>query len=206
MKKDPKAIRSGRKPLKLSAKSGKNSQETKNNTMKKYTKSKWKKEAKFSRSMKNWPKRKSQLLLGPDSLKRDTVSMPNNILTIQPRKSPGLWAATGGTFQKKKRPSSKSNMKKKRLFMRPNRITPIELKSTRRECKSSMRSSTKKSKKSWRSSEWPNRLWKNKSCWKRNRNDKNEHFKQNKGEDSKTKGKRKKGKKKLKRKRNKDKN
>jgi len=54
----------------------------------------------------------------------------------------------GGTFQKRKKPNFKKNMKKKRLFMKLNKITLIKLKNTKKELKDSMMISTNKRKKS----------------------------------------------------------
>lgn len=74
--------------------------------------------------------------------------MLKNTPTIHLNKSLNSSAVIGGTFQKRKKPNFKNNTKKKRLFMKLNKIIPIKLKSTKKEFKSSMKILTKKRKKS----------------------------------------------------------
>lgn len=74
--------------------------------------------------------------------------MLKNTPTIQLNKSQNSSAVIGGAFQKRKKPNFKNNTKKKRLFMKLNKIIPTKLKSTRKEFKSSTKTLMKKRKKS----------------------------------------------------------
>lgn len=74
--------------------------------------------------------------------------MLKNIPTIQLNKSPNSSAVIGGIFQKRKKPNFKNNTKKKRLFMKLNKITLTKFKNTKKEFKSSMKILTNKRKRS----------------------------------------------------------